>query len=114
MFRCGWIPDSEWAPDTVVHSPIENTTVSRLVRMPVAGGHPNPDTCAGYTTQLPQVHEVARAWGWWDKGHHLGEFYGCQSHEVPQDVRDLVELYHQARAGAEAWYYEQRDARDGR
>jgi len=56
------------------------------------------------------VQEVARAWGWWDKGR-LAEFYGVKSEDVPPIVKDLVELYHQSRAGAESWYYEQREAR---
>lgn len=58
-----------------------------------------PKTCPGYTTTLPEVIEIARAWRWWDKGQ-LAQFFD----EPPTDeIRLGVELFDGAVKALERW-----------
>ena len=50
--------------------------------LPLAAERPASDTCPGYTTSLPQVHETARAYGWLERGQ-IREFCGG---EQPTDA----------------------------
>lgn len=90
-FRCGWVPRSQWTdvPAGVLFVP------GTSIKVPVA--------CPGYLAQLPAVHEVARAWGHWDKGQ-LWHRYD----DPPEQLVELVELFNQERAGAESYYLDER------
>lgn len=69
---------------------------------------PDPQTCPGYTTRLPETIELARAWRWWDKGQ-LDRFIG-QGGELTDGARIGIELFEgQVRALESFIIKEQRD-----
>lgn len=91
-FRCGFLPRSRWigpTPAGVLYVP--GTALK------------DPLCCPGYLAQLPAVHEVARAWGHWDKGQ-LWQRYT----DPPEQLVELVELFNQERAGAESYYLDEK------
>ncbi len=90
--RCGFVPPQqrvEPPPQRVLYVP--GTDIRE------------PEMCPGYLVQLPAVSETARAWGHWDKGQ-LWQRYK----DPPEMLVILVELFNQARAGAETYYMDER------
>lgn len=77
MWRCPYEPDSPAAKQPFVRAPRpEGSTVE-------------PTVCPGYTTSLPETIEVARAWGWAERGC-LRDF---TRDEPTEALVDAVELF---------------------
>jgi hypothetical protein len=52
---------------------------------------PRPSTCAGYTTNLPEVIEVARLFRHWSKGSIDSALRGDEFHEHTQQAIEIFE-----------------------
>lgn len=87
--RCGWVRASDWLEPQRGWGYI--------------GGAPvrEPETCPGYTTQLPAVMELAELWAWWDKSQ-LGN-----RADVPDDVADLVSAFNGEIVSSRAYYMDE-------
>jgi hypothetical protein len=72
---------------------------------------PAPATCPGYTTTLPEVIEVARAWRWWDKGE-LARF--VRGDEVSDDLILGIDVFEGAVRELERWLLTPADRGGGR
>lgn len=95
--RCGWVPDREWAPDD------QQTRGWGMIE----GSSLQPTTCPGYTSQLPEVQEAARAWGWNERGGFV-QRYQALGLPINEDLSDLVDVFAGEQAVAEAWELRQR------
>lgn len=74
MMLCGWVDESEH--------------IGSLA--PTPPGAPNPTVCPGYTIQLPEVYEAARALGW-KKDGCIREFYPDGLTAIAIDALDTVD-----------------------
>jgi hypothetical protein len=61
---------------------------------------PKPTTCAGYTTKLPMVREVAASYIHWEKGTLEQRFRG---HELPEPLLDALEILHVNVSEVQSW-----------
>lgn len=85
-----------------------NPTIVATPWRPAAGySGPVPTACPGYTTQLPEVIEAARAWSYWQKGELSHLTGGKPASEELLDRLDQIdhavsEHEHSAREAAKA------------
>lgn len=100
--RCGWIRDSEWAPE-------EQQTRGWGE---IAGTRLQPTTCPGYTCALPEVQEVARAWAWNEKGGFIPR-YRALGMAINDELSELIDMFAGEQAAAEAWEMDQRTKQRG-
>jgi hypothetical protein len=87
--RCGFVRREDWVTPRPFHGDI--------------GGSPiiQPQTCPGYTTQLPAVVEVATLWAWWEKGQ-LGMLA-----DTPEMVAELVSIFNGEIVASRSYYMDE-------
>jgi len=108
--RCGWIKGGV-VRDEDDHEKVfgdwKKPLMYRGVRGSTYGGRLGPTTCPGYSCGLPQVIEVARAWGWEKRGSLAFQIEAREWLVTPAFL-DLVDLFSSEQAESERWDFEQR------
>jgi hypothetical protein len=87
--RCGYVSAADWKD--------AGADTGYIAGCPVR----EPETCPGYTTQLPHIAEVASAWAWWEKGQ-----LGMRA-DVPDAIAELVSLFNGEIVAARTYYLEE-------
>jgi hypothetical protein len=97
--RCGFVRRDRWAP------------VQQFRGIP--GVRDAPELCPGYSTQLPRVVEVARLWGWEQRGS-IELNVRTRGWRLSDSVLDMVDVFAAEQSECERWSFEQARKKAGK